>query len=288
MFGMNVSDPLWNKPGENSTPTANATTTQSSSTDAIQPQKLQILYRQALATTSSELATSTTVASVAPSATAGDSGFSQLQTDEIVAAIENAGGGGHLWTFKSFWYITVIVTVLTIMFPLVAGATFRAIYRFSYYHKNYWHFAVFLVVLGLLIVADYFGPIPIFLGVFGAPQAILALWQLYWVGRTGKKKRRWAGYTTLLAICVGIDLVPEGATVVTKFISFGQSIGLTGFLPPFYLFIMWIQPGNSFLTKENFFGFLEKITPDTIKKWDSNPFYSKHPKFVKFCGIAIL
>jgi uncharacterized membrane protein len=51
---------------------------------------------------------------------------------------------------------------------------------------------------------------------------------------------------------------------------------------------MWIQPGNSFLTKENFFGFLEKITPDTIKKWDSNPFYSKHPKFVKFCGIAIL
>jgi hypothetical protein len=267
---MNVSDPLWNSPAGNSTSSSNATTYPSAATSTTQLEKAQLVLRQALSTTSSEIVASLTATSIGALTTPGGNGFSQSQTDQIIAAISNSGGGGHLWTFKSFWYIAVIVTALTIMFPLVAGGILRAIYRFSHNHKNYWHIAVFLSVLGVLIVLDYFMPTPIFLGIFGAPQAILALWQLYQVEKSGKNKRRWAGYTTLLAICVGVDLVPEGATVVTNFIHFGQSIGLTGFLPPLYLFIMWIQPGNSFLTKNNFLTLVDNITPEVATKWDSN------------------
>jgi hypothetical protein len=175
---MDVSDPLWDRPSGESTSSMTAIVTQSSTSPIFtQPQKLQ---RYALANTSSELAASLTTTFLLTSSqvpTEG-SGFSQAQTDEIVAAIANFGGGGHLWTFSSFWYIAAIVTALTIMFPLLAGGTFRAVLRFSYNHKNYWHIAVFLIVLGVLIVLDYFIPAPIFLGVFGVPQAILAIWKI--------------------------------------------------------------------------------------------------------------
>jgi uncharacterized membrane protein len=174
------------------------------------------------------------------------------------------------------------------MLPLVAGGILRATYRFSYNHKNYWHIAVFLFVLGVLIVLDYFMPMPIFLGIFGAPQAILALWQLYQVEKSGKNKRRWAGYTTLLAICIGVDLGPEGITIITKFIHCWPSIGLTGLLPPLYLFIMWIQPGNSFLTKENFLTVVDKSIPEVVKKWDSNSLYTNHPKLIQLSLVALL
>jgi hypothetical protein len=170
----------------------------------------------------------------------------------------------------------------------VAGGILRATYRFSYNHKIYWHIALFLFVLGVLIVLDYFMPMPIFLGIFGAPQAILALWQLYQVEKSGKNKRRWAGYTTLLAICIGVDLGPEGITIITQFIHCWPSIGLTGLLPPLYLFIMWIQPGNSFLTKENFLTVVDKSTPEVVKKWDSNSLYTNHPKLIKLSLVALL
>jgi hypothetical protein len=153
---MNVSDPLWNNPAGNSTSSSTATTSSLAATGTAQIEGPKLLLRQALETTSSLSASFTTTSLGTVTPTPGGNNFSQSQTDQIVAAITHSGGSGHLWNFKSFWYIAVIVTALTIMLPLVAGGILRATYRFSYNHKNYWHIAVFLFVLGVLIVLDYF------------------------------------------------------------------------------------------------------------------------------------
>jgi hypothetical protein len=121
--------------------------------------------------TSSELVGSPTTTSGASYPTVMvDMGFSQSQTDEIVAAIASPGSGNYLWTFKSFWYIAVIVTGLTIIVPLVAGGTFRVLLRFSYNHQHYWHFAVLAIILAVPIVLDIFIPPMIFVLIFALPQ----------------------------------------------------------------------------------------------------------------------
>jgi hypothetical protein len=124
---MNVSSPLWDSPKPNSTSPITQTATPLSSIASIstQPARLIKLYREALVSMSSELVGSPTTTSSASYPTIiVDIGFSQSQTDEIVAAIASAGSRNYLWTFKSFWYIAVIVTALTAIFPLVAGGIF--------------------------------------------------------------------------------------------------------------------------------------------------------------------
>ena len=175
--------------------------------------------------------------------------FSQSQMDRIVKAIAEASNGSQTWTFKSFWIIAVVVTTLTILLPLLAGSIFRFVLRLSYNHKHAWRTAVFVTVLAGLIALDIFIPPGIFLGIFGVPQALLALWKLIQVERNGKKKKRWAGYTTLLAVCIAVDLVPRGATHVKKLIHFGQNIGVTAFIPSAYLFIIWIQTNRPAFSK---------------------------------------
>lgn len=165
---MNVSDPLWNSPTPIPISIISSSSSQIAST---QPQRYLELYQRATPTTSSYPNTSSTTiyeGSASPTAVTGD--FLQSQTDQIVNAITSSTGGAPLWTFKSSWYIAVIVTVLTIMLPLVAGRTFRGILRFSYNHKNYWHVAVFSIVFAVLVVLDIFIHPVIFLAVFGGPQ----------------------------------------------------------------------------------------------------------------------
>ena len=141
--------------------------------------------------TSSELVVSPTTMSGAsyPTVTV-DMGFSQSQTDEIVAAITSAGSGNYLWTFKSFWYIAVILTALTIIVPIVAGGTFRALLRFSYNHQHYWHFAALVIILAVPIVLDIFIPPLIFLLIFAFPQWFFCALQLRKAQRTRKKMKR--------------------------------------------------------------------------------------------------
>lgn len=106
-----------------------------------------------------------------------------------------------------------------------------------------------------------------------------------------RKKRRWTGYATLLATCIGIDLIPLGAISVDalkNFEHFGQNIGLTAFLPTTHLFILWIQPSSSLLTRESFIRFIDKRASGFVKNWDSNPIYTKYPKLCKICGVLFL
>lgn len=279
MFGMNISDPLWNTPSHSSNSPTSVTTTQPPSTGvpSAQPEQLIKLFRKAL--------TSTTSSMRAPSTSGSD--FSQSQTDQIVDAITN-NGGSHLWTFKSFWYIAVIVTAITIMLPLVAGKIFRAVLQFTYYYPHYWQIAVFSGIFVTPIVLDETIPPIIFLGIFGIPQCLLlAAQSVKRLGRFGRKKKRWAGYATIFAVCVGVDLptalFSADASNIRHFHRFGRNTGLTGILPPLYLFILWIQPTSSFFTKDKILRLIDAFLPNFIKNSDFN---TRHP-FIFYQALAI-
>lgn len=53
---------------------------------------------------------------------------------------------------------------------------------------------------------------------------------------------------TLLGVCISVDLALPGAYHSKNFIHYGQSVGLTSFIPPFYLFIIWIQTEPPFIS----------------------------------------
>jgi hypothetical protein len=288
---MNVSSPLWDSPKQNSTPSTNQTANPLSSMASVstQPARLIKLYGEALTNTSSELVESPTTTSGAsyPTVTV-DTGFSQSQTDEIVAAVARAASGNYLWTFKSFWYIAVIVTALTIIVPLVAGGKFRVLLRFSYNYQHYWHFAVLVIILAVPIVLDLFIPPLVFTLIFALPQWLFCLWQLLKAHFTRKQRKRWTVYATLLIFCVGIDLLPQNTMRVAQVTYFGYNIGITGFLPPLYLFIFWIQPTSSVFSKGGVTALVERLTPEVIKNWDPSRVYTKHPKVFSSCTFVLL
>jgi hypothetical protein len=288
---MNVSSPLWDSPKQNSTSSTTQTANPLSSMASVstQPARLIKLYREALTSTSSPLVESPTTTSGASYPTViVDTGFSQSQTDEIVAAVAKAAGGNYLWTFKSFWYIAVIVTALTIIVPLVAGGTFRVLLRFSYNYQHYWHFAVLVIILAVPIVLDLFIPPLIFELIFALPQWLFCLWQLWKAYSTRKQGKRWTVYATLLIFCVEIDLLPQNTMQVAHVTYFGDNIGITGFLPPLYLFIFWIQPTSSVLSKGRVIALVERLTPEVIKNWDPSRVYTKHPKVFSSCTFVLL
>jgi len=100
---------------------------------------------------------------------------------------------------------------------------------------------VFALVLASTIVLDvYIPPLPFDI-VFGAPQVLYALYRLVQALYRGSQKKRWTGYATLLATCIVTDFEVPGAQNTKKFIHYGQNVGLTAFLPPLYLFVIWMQ-----------------------------------------------
>jgi hypothetical protein len=78
--------------------------------------------------------------------------FTQNQTASIVNAI--TGSGTHLWSFKSYWYITIPLTITTIFLPLVAGAIFRAVSRFLYRNRTSW--PLFGTIFTIVLIAILF------------------------------------------------------------------------------------------------------------------------------------
>jgi hypothetical protein len=93
---------------------------------------------------------------IVPSSSNDSSPFSQNQTASIVNAITTSGT--HLWSFKSYWYITIPLTIATIFLPLVAGAIFRTVSRFLYRYRTSWRLitTIFAIVLAaiLFVVAE--------------------------------------------------------------------------------------------------------------------------------------
>ncbi|XMA09944.1 hypothetical protein WAI453_002735 [Rhynchosporium graminicola] len=168
LYGMNISDPLWSS--KNSTDTTN------------------IIARD-----------------IAPLPD-NSSTLSIQQTSAIVAAIQSSGS--HVWTFRSYWYTTIPVTIGTIIFPMAIGMLVRVISRFAFYHRGYWRL---FGVLGSFALVTFFA---LFLGfpldsliqwivvpiLFGGTAAILSIRSIV----INKHRLRWCGFALLVALCLAI------------------------------------------------------------------------------------
>ena len=184
----------------------------------------------------------TSLASLVTSATSLPD-FSQVQTDANVSAINEASSAPspHLWNFVQFLYISLALSVATIVLPIIAGPVFRVTIRSFYKYKVYWRIGMFIFVLSSTIVLDiYIPPLP-FEVVFAAPQAVFAVYKLVETQFRRRQKKRWSGYATLLALCIVIDFEAPAARAVKTFIHYGKNVGLAAFIPTLYLFVIWMQ-----------------------------------------------
>jgi hypothetical protein len=240
---MNVRDPLWNAPkpdtGKNSTVN---TPSQHSTTRFRREVKpcgagavIEALSNAKLLSFSEDQESKSSIGSLTKNSTLTQSGV-----DAIVSAIESQPSP-HLWSFKQFWYIAATVTAITILLPLIAGSTFRATLRSFNYYKSYWRASLFVLVLAVGITLDVVMAPAVFLICFAVPQCIFAVWELGWAHVRDRHKKRWIGFATVLGVCIIIDLSLPGATQARKILNFGVNIGLTGWVPPSYLFVIWIQ-----------------------------------------------
>jgi hypothetical protein len=193
---MNVGDPLWNNPKTSDAASANtsAPSTQSNSTDS-------------------------------------GLSISQNQTDALITAISTSGS--HLWTFKSYWYTTVHLTVATIILPLILGEIVRCLSKFSYHYRGYWRALVSVLVFAFAILANLFIPALGYDILFGIYLGVPAIGLLI---RAFMKKRHravWIGF----AVTFFSSLF--GTLLFQYLYGFYFSPGLIGLLPLVYLFYLW-------------------------------------------------
>ncbi|KAH7317901.1 hypothetical protein BKA65DRAFT_570474 [Rhexocercosporidium sp. MPI-PUGE-AT-0058] len=172
-YGMNVSDPIW--PSSKSDPTKDS----SPNTAARNVMELP----------------------------GNSSTFSTEQTSAIVSAIQSSGS--HLWTFQSYWYTTVPVTVATIIIPMIIGVIFRSLSRFAFYYRGYWRLIVISGLLVFVAMSDIFMNVLSYTADFYATiwlaitTALLGLSAVVLICRAFMKKRHrliWCGFAVSVAI----------------------------------------------------------------------------------------
>ncbi|KAG4443860.1 hypothetical protein IFR05_000626 [Cadophora sp. M221] len=166
------------------------------------------------------------------------SAFSTEQTSDIVKAIE--GSGSHLWTFQSYWYTTIPVTITTIFVPMLIGIIFRSASRFAFYYRGYWRLIVitgiiifvamsdvFLNVLSLTY--DYYANIWLItmIVLLGLPALILVCRSIM----TKKHRLIWCGFAVSVAIYPPIWWY--------NYDSFSTYFSIT--IPFTYLFLVWFR-----------------------------------------------
>ena len=124
------------------------------------------------------------------------------QTRAIISAIQSSGS--HLWTFRSYWYFTIPVTVATVVIPMFIGAVFRSVSRFAIYHRGHWRFVVIIGVVGLVATLDYLvKTLYDFQFVLIAVIVLMGLLALTLTCRAlyrKKNRRMWCGFTITVAI----------------------------------------------------------------------------------------
>ncbi|KIN03469.1 hypothetical protein OIDMADRAFT_177664 [Oidiodendron maius Zn] len=278
MFGMNVKDPLFpstSKPLNDSVSSSQTSTATLALRTSGQLFAAHIAHRAAVDTTGAATTSST---SSATEATSG-SNFSQEQTDAIVSAImeTSSSPSPHLWSFAQFLYISFALSATTIILPIIAGPIFRVTLRSFYQYKVYWRLAVLVFVLSSNIVLDvYIPPLP-FEVVFGAPQVAFSLYKLAQARLRGRQKKRWTGYATLLGVCIAIDETAPGSFGTKKLIHYSQNVGLVAFLPPLYLFAIWMQRDPPMLSNSRLLSWKARL-PFMKLSWrqKARPHKSRH------------
>ena len=210
-FGMNISDPLWNMPENDST----------SSPNSAASMKATKLLGNILSNSNISKQVNQTIPG--PNNSSIELPFFENEFDAIITAITTSGP--HLFAFKTFLIVAFIITFSTIVLPLLAGAIFRTALRSIDRYKGYWRVLILFLGIGAIISTRIFLWGFIYVIIFGVPQGLLCTWKFY----TAKKpfqEKRWIAYAGLLSMSITLNT------------SAGDFPGLTGILPLIYLFIL--------------------------------------------------
>ena len=266
MFGMNVSDPLWNSATSGSnTPV----TTDRSRAAAVQANKIlsasMIEGREVLSSILRDRATPVTASATlnsqhctsnctTSSISATTTSLTLSGINETVSAALSSQPSPHLWSFKQFWWISASTTAATILFPLLAPLVFRATIRSFDNHRGYWMLTVFLIGAAGATLMDVYIPHPDLYYVLGVPQAVIALIGLFGAHRATYHVPRWIGYATVLVACITFDVGTDDLDDFYEYDNNKNNInegrfGLTGVLPPLCLFAIWVQSGRSYVSR---------------------------------------
>ncbi len=205
---MNLDPVLWNQPKHsNSSSNSSSTPTAAPSVPAVS----NLQARQA--TTNLSL-------------------MSQNQTDALITAIKSSGT--YQWTFKSYWYLTVPITVATILIPIFVGQIIRIITQFSYRRPEIWRFTVLFFILICMIMIDFFvlgesliyGRYYLIFGIgYCVPGLLLVLRSFY-------KKTHRITWIVFLVLSVVVTFVPVNNAAVLIILTY---------LPFWYIFFFWFR-----------------------------------------------
>ena len=82
--------------------------------------------------------------------------FSRDNLGTLISAIDSSGS--YLWSFELYWYITVPLTICTIVVPLITGFIVRSLWKWAVYvrlnREVYFLVLLCLTAVGLMIYAS--------------------------------------------------------------------------------------------------------------------------------------
>ncbi|KAF4632165.1 hypothetical protein G7Y89_g5971 [Cudoniella acicularis] len=235
-YGMNLSEPIWPASSNSSNATSNNTNPISSRAYLPTFPNPSVSTRDTNATVESM---NNSIADYLP--------IFQNSTDAFVNAISSSGP--HLFTFTSFLIVAFTVTLATIGLPLVAGPIIRTAIRALDDNKRHWRIVVTIFTIAVIVLCRYYLDPSVYVIIFSVPQGFLAIWKLYQARRFSRNKKRWIIYSSLLSLSILYDTTAISYSEFIGDIGYMHGnnrstntlyffIGLTGILPPSYLFIL--------------------------------------------------
>ena len=167
-----------------------------------------------------------------PSSTPDSTSSMGLSQDQNTIIAEIASSSPYLWDFRLFWIIAGLMTLATILLPVIGGPIFR--WTVKTFHRNmvYLRPLIALLLLGALAALDYFIPTTPYWYVFGFSFGSVAGCTLIYASYTGKDQLIWCGYSIIFAASFTMDELVD---------FLGPDVGLCGYWSLTYLILVWMR-----------------------------------------------
>jgi hypothetical protein len=162
-FGMNISEPLWNVPRNDSASSPNDTASLNTS--------------KILGNAHSNRNLSKQVNETWPNNPSTELDIFKSEFDAVITAITTSGP--HLFTFRAFLIVAFIATINMIALPLLADAIIRTALQSLDRYKGSWRILILVLGIETIITVRVFVGIFIYIIIFAVPQGLLAIWKLY-------------------------------------------------------------------------------------------------------------
>ena len=149
----------------------------------------------------------------------------------IINAI--TGSGTHLWSFKGYWIVTLLVVAATIFFPMLVGPVFR--YSIRKLLKNTAFIVPILMLLTIVasIATSLKDKFTAYTAVVLFPFGSTAVALMIYASMAGKDQILWCGYAMTYGTSLWIDAFVRDFRIIDT----PKGPWVSGLIPPTYLLI---------------------------------------------------